>query len=121
MEEERSAALGDIGVFSFQASKNLNSGEGVRYSPATNPQPSRRGFHNNGNPYGSPFNYTGAGCNLRMTEFQGALLLEHSPPGSAISDPRRNAKYLTGQLQEIHRHHAARQYEGCTRNAYHLA
>ena len=116
------SGLGDMGCFSFQASKNLNSGEGGAVLTSNEALSHRaRGFHNNGNSYGSPFTYTGAGCNLRMTEFQGALLLEQLTRLEAQSQIRaRNAKYLTGLLQEIQGISPARQYEGCTRNAYHL-
>ena len=116
------SGLGDIGCFSFQASKNLNSGEGGAVLTNNEALLHRaRGFHNNGNPYGSPFAYSGAGANLRMTEFQGALLLEQLTRLEAQSEIRtRNANQLTGQLKEIEGITPARQYEGCTRNAYHL-
>jgi dTDP-4-amino-4,6-dideoxygalactose transaminase len=116
------SGLGDLGCFSFQASKNLNSGEGGAVLTSNDDLIQRsRGFHNNGSPYGSSFNYTGAGCNLRMTEFQAALLLEQLTRLEAQSQIReRNAKHLTSQLKEIRGITPARQYDGCTRNAYHL-
>ena len=43
------STLGDLGCFSFQASKNLNSGEGARSSPTTTGWPCEcRSFQNNG-------------------------------------------------------------------------
>jgi dTDP-4-amino-4,6-dideoxygalactose transaminase len=112
------SSLGDIGCFSFQASKNLNSGEGGAVLTNNDDLIHRsRGFHNNGN---VP-DYNGSGCNLRMTEFQGALLMEQLTRLEAQSQIReRNAKHLTSQLKEIQGITPARQYEGCTRNAYHL-
>ena len=116
------SGLGDLGCFSFQASKNLNSGEGGAVLSSNEDLINRcRGFHNNGNVYGSGFSYTGAGCNLRMTEFQAALLLQQLTRLEGQSQVReRNAKHLTAQLNEIRGITPARQYEGCTRNAYHL-
>ena len=62
-----------------------------------------------------------AGCNLRMTEFQGALLMEQLTRLDAQAKVReRNAAYLTSMLREIPGISPARQYDGCTRNAYHL-
>jgi len=61
----------------FPASKNLNSGEGGAVLTSNESLSHRaRGFHNNGNPYGSPFNYTGRRLQSAHDEFQGALLLE---------------------------------------------
>jgi perosamine synthetase len=116
------SSLGDLGCFSFQASKNLNSGEGGAVLSSNEDLINRcRGFHNNGNVYGAAFSYTGAGCNLRMTEFQAALLLEQLTRLEGQSQVReRNAKYLSRQLSEIRGITPARMHEGCTRNAYHL-
>jgi dTDP-4-amino-4,6-dideoxygalactose transaminase len=61
------------------------------------------------------------GGNLRMTEFQGALLVEQLKRLEEQAKVRdENAKYLTEQLREIPGISPARMYEGCTRNAYHL-
>jgi perosamine synthetase len=116
------SSLGDLGCFSFQASKNLNSGEGGAVLSSNEDLITRcRGFHNNGNVYGAGFAYTGAGCNLRMTEFQAALLLEQLTRLEGQSQVReRNAKYLSKQLSEIRGITPARLHDGCTRNAYHL-
>jgi dTDP-4-amino-4,6-dideoxygalactose transaminase len=116
--------LGDMGCFSFQASKNLNSGEGGSVVTSDPRLYSRCfGFHNQGFvPAGSPSGVApGVGCNLRMTEFQGALLGEQLTRLEAQSRVREeNAAYLTKQLREIPGISPARVYEGCTRNAYHL-
>jgi perosamine synthetase len=59
--------------------------------------------------------------NLRLTEFQGALLLaQMSRLQKQTSTREKNADYLTRQLQEIPGIHPAESYSGCTRNAYHL-
>lgn len=114
---------GDMGCFSFQASKNLNSGEGGAVT-TNKPELYERcfAFHNQGNaPSGAQFAKPGIGCNLRMTEFQGALLLEQLTRLEEQSRLREtNASYLTAQLKQIPGIQPATMYEGCTRNAYHL-
>lgn len=117
------STLGDLGCFSFQASKNLNSGEGGAVLTNNEELIERcRAFHNNGRAYGkSSFEYAGSGCNLRITEFQAALLLEQLTRLEEQSRTREeNAAYLTEQLNGIPGIQPARMYEGCTRNAYHL-
>lgn len=117
------STLGDLGCFSFQASKNLNSGEGGAI--LTNDQGLYEfclSFHNQGRGrYNSGFGYVRNGANFRMTEFQGALLLQQLTRLEAQSRVRtENAEYLTKQLREIPGISPARMYDGCTRNAYHL-
>jgi len=117
------STLGTAGCFSFQASKNLNCGEGGALM--TNDDrviDDARSYHNNGRGFGqSGFGYVAAGLNLRMTEFQAALLTEQVKRVDEQSKIREaNAKYLSGQLDAIGGVAPARQYEGCTRNAYHL-
>jgi len=67
-----------MGCFSFQASKNLNSGEGGCVITNNDDHIEVcRSFHNNGRGKSSSgFSYVRNGCNLRMTEFQAALLIE---------------------------------------------
>jgi len=116
---------GAAGCFSFQASKNLNSGEGGAI--LTNDEDLRErcfAFHNNGSGFrsiGSNFTYASSGFNLRMPEFQGALLLTQMRRIQRQAETRtENALYLTSMLKEIPGIEPARMYEGCTRNAYHL-
>jgi dTDP-4-amino-4,6-dideoxygalactose transaminase len=117
--------LGDLGCFSFQASKNLNCGEGgVLVTNSDELAARAESFHNNGNvlrrdPNAQERNLHG--CNLRMTEFQGALLLSQMERLEAQARTReQNAQYLSKMLDEIAGVEPARMYEGCTRNAYHL-
>lgn len=117
-------SLGTWGAFSFQASKNLNSGEGGALV-STDPEVIERGFtfHNNGRDRkgGSGFVYTTQGLNLRLAEFQAAVLLSQMTRLEAQSQRRSaNAAQLTGLLKQIPGIQPARQHEGCTRNAYHL-
>jgi dTDP-4-amino-4,6-dideoxygalactose transaminase len=117
--------LGDLGCFSFQASKNLNCGEGGALLTNNDEWAARAGaFHNNGNllrldPNGQDRHMHG--CNLRMTEFQGALLLSQMERLEKQAKTReQNAQYLSKMLAEIEGIQPARMYDGCTRNAYHL-
>ncbi len=117
------STLGALGCFSFQASKNLNSGEGGAI--LTNDSDLYgvcQSFHNNGRgDAGSGFGYVRNGANLRITEFQAALLLEQLKRVEEQSRRReQNATYLTTQLAEIPGIRPARMYPGSTRNAYHL-
>jgi perosamine synthetase len=117
------STLGEMGCFSFQASKNLNSGEGgCVITNSDDHIEACRSFHNNGRgTAGASFSYVRNGCNLRMTEFQAALLSEQLTRVEEQSRLRaQNAQYLTSQLREIPGIAPARMYEGCTRNAYHL-
>src|SRR5438270_6979135 len=116
---------GQAGCFSFQASKNLNSGEGGAI--ITDDEDLRErcfAFHNNGSGFrsiSSNFTYASSGCNLRMAEFQAALLNAQMTRIEAQAKLRTaNASYLTSLLKEIPGIAPARMYAGCTRNAYHL-
>jgi dTDP-4-amino-4,6-dideoxygalactose transaminase len=117
---------GTTGCFSFQASKNLNSGEGGAILTG-DPEVAARcyGFHNNGRAHGIAgynFSYTGGrSANLRLTEFQAALLLAQMTRLEAQSRTRdANARHLTGLLQGIAGIEPAKEVPGCTRNAWHL-
>lgn len=117
--------LGHGGCFSFQASKNLNSGEGGAILTANADFIDKcYSFHNAGRARkenATGLSYQTAGANLRLTEFQAAILLAQMERLEAQSKTReRNATYLTSLLKEIPGITPAKTYEGCTRNAYHL-
>jgi dTDP-4-amino-4,6-dideoxygalactose transaminase len=116
---------GRTGCFSFQASKNLNSGEGgAILTDDDGLVETCYRFHNNSRGRrntGSDFSYRSTGANLRMTEFQAALLLAQMTRLEEQARTRdQNAAYLTNLLKQIPGITPARMYEGCTRNAYHL-
>lgn len=118
-------SYGATGCFSFQASKNLNSGEGGAILTSDEALAAKcYAFHNNSRgrrSAGDGFSYHGTGANLRMTEFQAALLMAQMTRLEAQSQTRsKNAAYLTGLLEQIPGITPARMYPGCTRNAYHL-
>lgn len=121
---KRVGSLGDTGCFSFQVTKNLCSGEGgAVVTDREDLMAAAYEFHTNGRAWRGPggFGYSGNGANLRMTEFQGALLTEQMTRLEAQSQTReQNAAYLTKRLKEIPGILPAESYEGCTRNAYHL-
>ena len=121
----RTGSFGAAGCFSFQASKNLNAGEGgAILSSASDFIDKCYAFHNNGRTRTQPgydFSYATRGLNLRMTEFQGALLATQMTRLDEQSRRRAdNAGYLTSMLHDIGGLTAVRMSEGCTRNAYHL-
>jgi dTDP-4-amino-4,6-dideoxygalactose transaminase len=117
---------GHAGCFSFQASKNLNSGEGGAL--LTNDDEfieTCYAFHNNSrgrrNTGSDSFSYRASGLNLRLTEMQAALLIAQMTRLEEQSRQRdTNAAHLTARLRDIPGILPARTYEGCTRNAYHL-
>ena len=116
--------IGAAGCYSFQASKNLNSGEGGAIITNDDGIMERAfAFHGNGRPLkpvgGDVFPFGGA--NLRLTEFQGALLSAQMTRLEIQSNTRNeNAKYLTSMLEKIPGIRPARFTEGCTRSAWHL-
>jgi len=98
-------ALGDMGCFSFQSSKNLNCGEGGIVLTNERALYDRCSAHHNSGRL--PSNAIGdaddiVGTNFRMTEFQGAILLaqfERFDEQSNIRD--KNGMFLTEQLRQI--------------------
>ena len=118
--------LGLAGAFSFQSSKNLNSGEGGAI--ITNDERFAKGcydFHNQGQGGKSTGFLPGAsgtrGTNLRLTEFQGSLLMAQMTRVTAQTEQRwENAKYLSKLLNDIPGITPAKLYEGTTKSAYHL-
>lgn len=121
----KAGTYGKAGCFSFQASKNLNSGEGGAISTNdTTFLEQCYAFHSNsrGRAHaGYDFRYRAKGLNLRMTDFQGAILLSQMTRlANQMRTREQNATYLSSMLREIPGITPARQYPGTTRNAYHL-
>ncbi|GEO04770.1 3-amino-5-hydroxybenzoate synthase [Adhaeribacter aerolatus] len=116
---------GLAGAFSFQASKNLNSAEGGAIS--TNDEQFARtcySFHNQGQGGNATAYNPGSGTratNLRLTEFQGALLLAQMARVAEQTKRRNeNATYLSKLFSEIPGIKPAKLYDGTTSSAYHL-
>jgi dTDP-4-amino-4,6-dideoxygalactose transaminase len=100
----RVGALSGLGTFSFQAFKSLTCGEGG--AVVTNdPELAEKAFsfHNIGRVPGRPFyEFHRVASNLRMTEWQGALLLSQmSRLDDQIAVRERNYKHLIQGLNEI--------------------
>lgn len=119
-------SIGTAGCFSFQASKNLNSGEGGAVL-TNDPELAEKiyAFHNNlraRQVAGYNFTYRGTrGTNVRMTEFQAGLLMAQMARVAAQAQTRtENAKFLSAELAKIPGCLPGKMYEGTTRNAYHL-
>ncbi|MFO0892699.1 MAG: DegT/DnrJ/EryC1/StrS family aminotransferase [Isosphaeraceae bacterium] len=118
--------LGSAGCFSFQVTKNLSSGEGgaILTNDAQFAEKCYAFQNNNRGRAATGYNFaylSGRGANLRLTEFQGNLLLAQMTRLEEQSKTReQNAQYLTSLLKEIPGIRPAKMYDGCTRNAYHL-
>lgn len=119
----RVGTLGDLACFSFQASKNVNCGEGGAiickdqklfdrcYSTHT------CGRRPGGVWYEHPF----LGTNARLTEFQAALLLAQITRSEEQAKKRtKNAEYLIEKLSSIDGIKVSGKYPQVTRHAYHL-
>lgn len=113
------------GAFSFQSSKNLNCAEGGAI--ITNDDDFATTcytFHNQGQGGKSTAYNPGVGTrgtNLRLTEFQGKLLLAQMTRLTAQTKRRNeNAAYLTKLLKDIPGISPAVLYKGTTASAFHL-
>ncbi len=116
-------AIGDAGTFSFQASKNLNSGEGGAI--VCNDETLADliwSVHNCGRPRGGRwYEHRVPGGNFRMTEFQAAILLAQMTRLEDQATVREcNAALLSDQLRGIPGITPPRMDPRVTRNAWHL-
>jgi len=119
----RVGAIGDMGAFSFQSSKNITSGEGgiimtndeELYSKAWS-------LHNCGRSLKGPwYEHNIPGGNYRMTEFQAAILLVQLERLDEQTEKRMsNARYLDEKLSKIDGIKPLKNDERITRNSYHL-
>ena len=116
-------AVGDMGTFSFQSSKNITAGEGG--AMATNDEELGEdawSIMNCGRRKDRQwYEHFILGGNYRMTEFQAAVLLAQLPRAEAHMRTReRNAAYLTKRLKEVNGVEPLKSYPQTTRHAYHL-
>ena len=114
--------VGDAGTYSFQASKNLNSGEGGAVVTSDGALLERcYAYHTNSSPRKGVSAAPAQGLNLRLTEFQATLLLSQMERLEAQAKARDgNALHLTQLLSEIGGVTPAKLADGCTRSAWHL-
>ena len=120
----RIGALGDAGAFSFQNSKNMSAGEGGMVLTNDREVYERAwSYHHCGRvPDGAWYDHRILGSNLRMTEWQAAILLvqlERVEEHMAIRE--ENAAHLNERLaREVDGLVGTAESHGTTRNAYHL-
>jgi dTDP-4-amino-4,6-dideoxygalactose transaminase len=128
LAEWKGKSVGNFGLaggFSFQASKNLNSGEGgVIITNDDDFAQTCYDFHNQGQGGKATSFSTGSGTrgtNLRISEFQAGVLLSQMTRVVEQTKLRtENADYLTRMLNSIPGIKPAKLYKGVTRSAYHL-
>lgn len=119
----RVGSLGDAGCFSFQHSKNMTSGDGGALTTKDKTLYAQaRAFQNNGSStVRSEGARTSNGVNLRLTEFQGAILLGQLRRNEKLTKRREeNAAYLIDLLKAIPGIRPKKTYPGTTRHGYHL-
>ena len=97
-------AIGDIGAFSFQSSKNLNCAEGgILITNDKKLAETARSYNNCGRmESGVWYEHYLPGGNSRMTEFQAAILLAQFEEYEKMKEKRlQNMDYLNKHLAEI--------------------
>ncbi len=119
----RVGAIGDVGAFSFQASKNITAGEGgIVVTNDAELADRVWSLHNVGRRKGGLwYEHVRLGWNYRMTEWQGAVLLvqlTRLPEQRAIRD--ENARYLTEQLSKVEGIQPLRINPRVTQHGWHL-
>ena len=116
-------AIGDMGCFSFQSSKNVTSGEGgIILTNSQELYEKLWSLHNCGRQRNKPWyiHYI-LGGNYRMTEFQAAILLAQLKRLNEQTIKRNeNAEYLSKRLEEIGGVEPQRRDPRVTKHAYHL-
>jgi dTDP-4-amino-4,6-dideoxygalactose transaminase len=119
----RVGALGHLGSFSFQSTKNLTSGEGGIILTNDDALADRcRSIHNCGRiPGGAWYEHHLISGNYRLGEFQGAILNAQLDRLDAQANTReQNAQYLAGRLAQIPGITPQRRGPDCTRHGNHL-
>jgi dTDP-4-amino-4,6-dideoxygalactose transaminase len=115
--------LGRCGTFSFQVSKNITAGEGgILVTDDKDLADLCRSFSHCGRTEGSAwYDHNNLGSNLRMTEFQAAILLAQlARLEEHVARRQRNAALLDEALAEIPAIHQLAPAAGMTRRSYHM-
>jgi dTDP-4-amino-4,6-dideoxygalactose transaminase len=116
-------AIGHLGSFSFQSTKNLNSGEGGIILTNDEGLAERcRSIHNCGRiADGAWYEHHVISGNYRLGEFQGAILNAQFDRFDAQAQTRdRNGRYLAERLSQIPGVHPQLLGSDCTRHGFHL-
>ncbi len=114
-------AIGDVGVFSFQSSKPITAGEGgIMVTNDDELDELLWSYRNVGRRRGGEwYEHVRIGWNLRLSEFQGAVLLAQMRRMPAQQQQRAEAAaYLTQQLEQIPDVVAAKVPEGVTAHSW---
>jgi dTDP-4-amino-4,6-dideoxygalactose transaminase len=115
--------IGLAGAFSFQASKNMTAGEGgIIITDDGQLAELCESLIWVGRKVGRPwYEHHNLGWNYRLTEFQGALLLEQLRRLRVQTEKRQaNARYLTQQLKRVAGIHPLEVPPYATGHAYHI-
>lgn len=116
-------AIGDVGTFSFQSSKNLNCGEGG-VIVTNDPEIWEKAWSvcNVGRiPNGAWYQHERIGQNYRLTELQAAILLaQMTRLEQQMAVREKNAALLDQLLSRNDAFRVVQATEGTTRHAYHL-
>ena len=116
-------SLGDMGCFSFQSSKNINSGEGGAIT-TNDPDLFERAwsFKNCGRTRGGEwYQHDVIGDNFRMSQFQAAVLRAQLTRMEEWAERRTaNGTYLCNGLSEIGGLTPQRTYDNVTRHGFHF-
>jgi len=116
-------SIGHAGTFSFQASKNLTAGEGGLIITSDRERAELcESYIWGGRKIGRPwYEHSRLGWNYRMTEFQGAILLQQLKRLEAQNAKRRqNARYLDACLSKLPGIQPLRVREYVSGHSYHL-
>ncbi len=100
----RAGSLGHMGCYSFQQGKTMTAGEGgIVLTSDKSLADMAYSFHNIGRVAGRPFtDFYNVASNLRMTEFQAAVLLgQLTRLDEQVEKRERNAAYLAEGMQNI--------------------
>lgn len=122
-QTKRVGSLSDVGAFSFQASKNLTSGEGGMVTTNDKDIHDRVcAFMNVGRaPGGARWEYPRLGWNYRPSEYLAAILLVRLELLELQTDCRnRNAAYLSSALEPIDGITPPQLAPWATKHGYHL-
>ena len=122
-QTKRVGSLSDVGAFSFQASKNLTSGEGGMVTTNDKDIHDRVcAFMNVGRaPGGARWEYPRLGWNYRPSEYLAAILLVRLELLELQTDLRnRNAAYLSNALETIDGITPPQLAPWATKHGYHL-
>ena len=100
---KKAGSFGDIGAFSFYATKNITGGEGGALVTDNEEYANKaRLFRQHGMSNLEAYDYNDIGYNYRMTDINAAILIEQLKKIKEFTERRiKNAEYLNKKLQNI--------------------